>query len=779
MLSGSALSKIHFAEMYIKRGWHVIPLHFPENGKCSCRRSNCSSPAKHPMTKRGHKDASSDLTHIRSWWSKWPQANIGIVTGSASNIVVLDIDPRHGGDHELKLLEEANENLSLESSVITGGGGSHYYFHSSDFLKNRTNIKPGIDLRAEGGFIVAPPSIHISGQPYQWLNASEFEIPTIPSWLLAILSTKEKKQYSKQLNPDQTIQEGRRNDTLASLAGLLRKHNLDRSMIQKCLQSLNKQICYPPLDSVEVTSIANSISQYPVLKEWEEPLALPEINIKPPSLSDELIPPLLKTWILDIAERMQVPSEFVAAPAIVAFSSLVGRKVGIMPKREDDWLCIPNLWGALVARPGFFKSPAIAEAMKPLEIISKKALDQFNSEKNQNVSQTEVLKAKIEGLKDTIKKQARKRNHKEVSELQEELTDLLHEKDQSEHQCKRYKTNDTTVEKLAILLQENPNGLMIIRDELSGWLRSLNKSGREGDREFYLEGWNGYNSFTVDRVSRESVFISALCLSVFGGIQPGKLDSYVFSATKGGKEDDGFLQRFQLLVYPETSPTWKNVDRRPNEAAQRQALCVFECAAEMEIPSREKSQDIPVLRFSNEAQEVFDAWREALESHLRSGEISSPAYESHIAKFRSLLPSLALLFRLMRAAQETKQEHISVELEDLQLGIGWCSFLEEHAKKIYRCALYPEIRSAQALARKIHNGDVVDKDKLRSIYRHHWSHLDTPEKLDQAIALLEKHHWVRIESSAFKGANSEMIRLNPLLKRDVTDALKNEGERDV
>jgi Protein of unknown function (DUF3987) len=96
---------------------------------------------------------------------------------------------------------------------------------------------------------------------------------------------------------------------------------------------------------------------------------------------------------------------------------------------------------------------------------------------------------------------------------------------------RRYKTNDTTVEKLSELLLQNPQGILINRDELSGWLRNLDKQGREGDRAFYLEGWNGTGSFDVDRIGRGCLHIPALCLSILGTIQPGPLSSYVWAAT--------------------------------------------------------------------------------------------------------------------------------------------------------------------------------------------------------------------------------------------------------
>jgi hypothetical protein len=113
---------------------------------------------------------------------------------------------------------------------------------------------------------------------------------------------------------------------------------------------------------------------------------------------------------------------------------------------------------------------------------------------------------------------------------------------------RRYKTEDATVEKIGDLLIENPQGILNHRDELSGWFRSLDKQGREGDRAFYLESWNGTGSFDVDRIGRGSIHIPALCLSILGGIQPGPLSSYVYQAVQGEQGADGLLQRFQLLI---------------------------------------------------------------------------------------------------------------------------------------------------------------------------------------------------------------------------------------
>src|SRR5829696_4184667 len=140
---------------------------------------------------------------------------------------------------------------------------------------------------------------------------------------------------------------------------------------------------------------------------------------------------------------------------------------------------------------------------------------------------------------------------------------------------RRYKTEDATVEKIGDLLIENPQGILNHRDELSGWFRSLDKQGREGDRAFYLESWNGTGSFDVDRIGRGSIHIPALCLSILGGIQPGPLSNYIYQAVQGEQGADGLLQRFQLTVWPDPPKTWRNVDRYPDAEAKNRVYEVF------------------------------------------------------------------------------------------------------------------------------------------------------------------------------------------------------------
>jgi len=331
---------------------------------------------------------------------------------------------------------------------------------------------------------------------------------------------------------------------------------------------------------------------------------------------------------------------------------------------------------------------------------------------------------------------------------------------------RRYKTEDATVEKISEILLENPRGILVHRDELSGWLRNLDKQGREGDRSFYLESWNGTGSFDVDRIGRGSLHIPALCLSILGSIQPGPLSTYVYQATEGEKGDDGLLQRFQLLVWPDPHPTWRNVDRWPDVEAKNRAYEVFRRLDALNPEdfgaSGEDEEGISAVRFTEDAQEIFDQWRDELEVKLRTTEVP-PALESHLAKYRSLMPSLALVFQLI-AFVDGPGEGGAVGLRATLQAAAWCEYLETHARRLYSSAENPAMEGARALLDRIRKGDVQDGDSTRSVYRRHWTKLSTPEEVNSACGVLEQFGWLQIETAKTGGRSATRLRFHPSLR---------------
>lgn len=166
-------SLLDSALFYASLGWRVFPTHAVINGRCTCGDQDCPSPGKHPRIAGGLNSATTDQDQIRWWWSKWPDANVAIQTGHISRLVVLDIDPRNGGDISLESIEKFIPDTVVQ---LTGGGGTHFLFAyppGDVRVKSRGNILPGIDIKADGGYIIASPSTHISGGTYEFEASSE------------------------------------------------------------------------------------------------------------------------------------------------------------------------------------------------------------------------------------------------------------------------------------------------------------------------------------------------------------------------------------------------------------------------------------------------------------------------------------------------------------------------------------------------------------------------------------------------------------------------------
>ena len=483
---------------------------------------------------------------------------------------------------------------------------------------------------------------------------------------------------------------------------------------------------------------------------------LPPKRPQAPELVPELIPPSLRGWLCDISERMQVPLELAAVPGLVALSGVVGRKFAIRPKACDDWSVVPNLWGGIVARPGKMKSPTLAETLQPLRRLAMEEQQRHQESLDAAGARLDSLKAKESAIKDQLKRAHKKSESPE--DLEKELVEVRREMREQDHESleRRYIVNDSTIEKLGELLKVNPSGLLLERDELAGWLRALERDDRRGDREFFLEAWNGTNPYTYDRIGRGTIHVPALCLCIIGGIQPTKLSRFVSEALDGGFAADGLLQRFQLLVWPEDCDDWTLIDRMPDVAGRQAAFDAFRRLSELECPGNGKP--IPALRFAPGAQELFFEWLGTLEHRLRSDEMrETPAFESHLAKYRSLMPSLSLLFHLI----ETEDIERPVSLEAAQNGADWCEFLEQHARKVYATEFQTEYVAAHALSRKILAGVLVSGMTIRDIYNSGWTKLKTADGVIEGMRVLAEHGWARVEVINTGGRPKQLVAVNP------------------
>jgi hypothetical protein len=249
---------LDFALAYARRGLPV----FPVRGKL-------------PLTEHGHKEATTDAAKIRGWWSHSPHANVAVPTGAPSRLMVVDVDPRHGGDESLAALQATHGSLPETLEARTGGGGRHLFFALSDGQSVRNSsgkLGPGLDVRGDGGYVVVPPSIHPdTKQSYQWAN--RVKPASVPSWLMQALSAPTPESDSTH---DASISEGQRNDALTRIAGAMRRKGCTQETIEAALLTENGRRCNPPLPEREVLTIVRSVSRYS-----PEPDKKPAPELKP------------------------------------------------------------------------------------------------------------------------------------------------------------------------------------------------------------------------------------------------------------------------------------------------------------------------------------------------------------------------------------------------------------------------------------------------------------------------------------------------------------------
>jgi len=240
---------------YLARGWSVIPIE-PRGKRPLVAWLEFQS--RHPAR-----------PEVAGWFRRWPDANVGIATGALSGLVVLDIDARHGGDRSLSELELAHGPLPTTVEALTGGGGRHLYFmHPRGVVHNRVGVVPGVDLRGDGGCVVAPPSVHPTGTLYAWAPArspEDVRAAPLPRWL-AQLAQPETGRAGHPLSHwrelvRRRIPEGERNNTIASLAGHLLWHGVDAEVALELLAAWNRVQCDPPLPDEEVARVVDSIAR--------------------------------------------------------------------------------------------------------------------------------------------------------------------------------------------------------------------------------------------------------------------------------------------------------------------------------------------------------------------------------------------------------------------------------------------------------------------------------------------------------------------------------------
>lgn len=516
-----------------------------------------------------------------------------------------------------------------------------------------------------------------------------------------------------------------------------------------------------PTESTMNTGIESTTpSNWPDIK----PIVL-ELPDVPKFDASAMLPSPLAEYVDDVADRMPSPPDFVASALLVALGTTIGARCGVQPKAHDDWTVIPNLWGGIVGSPSSKKSPAIAKGIAPLEQLADEAKANFEDRKNSFEADLALHQAEIEHLESELKKAAKdKTNGKShVAEISKELRHLRKLRP-TEPTLRRFKSNDTTTEKLGEILVDNPAGLLVMRDELVGLISTWEKDGREGDRAFYLEAWNGNSRFETDRIGRGSISIPNLCVSVFGGIQPDRLCEYLVQAAHNAG-NDGMLQRLQMLVFPDHRQ-WEWRDLPPNKEARVKVFEVFQGISLGEptefgaFPVSEDSK-FPYFKFDEKAQEIFIEWSTELHT-VRVPNEPLPLIQQHLAKYDKLFPALALIFHMVESVTGRTGNQIGVE--SALRATFWCEYLEAHARRCYSLVFDNGRTPAKNLSEHIANGKLKDGFTAREVRRHQWSGLTSDEAVKSALSHLCELGWLRADepvAGSTGGRTTTRFKINP------------------
>lgn len=364
---------------YAERGFPVFPVHSASGGRCSCGGSECEHPGKHPRTAHGFKDATTDSETIKEWWGKWPEANIGMPTGAVTGLLVIDIDPRNGGEESLESLFSKHRRFPDTAEQITGGGGHHFIFRHPGVSTPKT-LASGIDVKGDGGYIVVAPSVHASGKRYAWDGIEGGKalqhLANPPTWLLGLISAEQSGERLRPMAGRERWGQGKRNNGLTSLAGTMRRREMTQAAIEVALLEENRQRCDPPLPEAEVLRIAASVARYApadavVVEEWTDPL--PFSGSVPDPLPPRSVPAWLGEMARAVAKSTETPFDLAALLAVAVASACVAGKADVSP--EPGYSEPLNLYTCPAMESGNRKTAVFNSLLRPLVEWERNAIE--------------------------------------------------------------------------------------------------------------------------------------------------------------------------------------------------------------------------------------------------------------------------------------------------------------------------------------------------------------------------------------------------------------------
>jgi hypothetical protein len=793
--TNNTLTALETAKEYLRRGWHPIPIpHRSKNPNFSGWQTFETTEAELPKHFNG------------------AAQNIGVLLGSKSNGVTdLDLDSIEAvktADYFHAATEaEFGRASKPRSHRIYNCDEEIYEKFNNPFLMASPDeaIRKTaciLELRGKAGIqTVFPGSTHESGEPVEWQSDGE------PARIQTRELRRRAAQHASACLISTFWRDGVRNEINLAVSGALLRNGFDvpetKNFIRAVCAAANDEETDDRLKAVDATAQKlkqnENVCGFPRLAEltdkklvetvrkWLEiesrqndrdatihqstetpeftggPKAL-DLTLKPVvPINDDCLPKVLVDWLRPASKVIGCPFDFLVLSAVVMLGSLIGSRLRVKPLRHSDWFVVPNLYGGCVGLPSTKKTPALDETRKPILELQDKARKEF-AEKRKDFE----IEAKYYERETTAiyhEKLDLATTKKKINDLIEPETPFM----------RRYETNDITTPKLAQFLAENPNGILQTRDELTGWLKSLEADYDLNARSFILELSKGAISYTQARVGNGEIQIQSGTLSIIGGIQPSKLQRYI-SEAYSFDNSDGLPQRF-LFAYPDINkrsekPTRNDYEQMNNGYAAVNRLCKTIAAYDFKGNVIGSNGDkFQIVKFNAEAQAIVDEWQNDTEDEAESLQVEDEAFSSYLYKLPKSCFAIALIFHCLENIDSGELPDEITQTTALK-AIAYIEVLTTHARRVFALGENQIFSLAQILIGKIKKGELEQGFTAYEIKRKQWSGLKTPDTIKDVIDLLVDYGYLLKMPTSGDGRPTVKYAFHPLLETEKNNEME-------
>lgn len=764
------------AQDYAHRGWHIVPIHTIKNGRCSCGKE-CSSPGKHPRTGAGLHEATTSSSIIGKWWKNSPDSNIAVRTGKVSGFWVLDADGAEG-INAVQDLERLNGDLPQTVTVQTGRGGRHYYFQmpADQEISNATKLggQP-VDVRGDGGYVLVPPSNHITGKYYAWeISPEEADIAQAPAWLLNLVTKRNSWPEVRRDAPMQplvaaTVAGGqaaplpvpimpsaerrvlRIKEELDSASGAAQGNRHDQALKLvgaalvkgKPLAEVEAEAlewgakCNPPMEVGEIKRIVSDLGkkhQAAISTSWEPPLPFHEFEL--PAFPTDALPSWLQAFVDAEAEATQTPPDMVGMLALATVAAAAAKKVEVAVK--DGYTEPINIFTVTALPPANRKSAVFGDVTAPLREFEDGESKRLTPEIAEAKAKLRITEAALE----KTQRQAATADGSDKAVLTQEAVALAKEIAETvTPTAPRLVAADTTPERLATLLQENHGRIAVMSPEGDVFDLMAGRYGNKGTPNFgvYLNGHAG-DDLRVDRVGRQGEFVTKPALTLGLVVQPDVIHGL---ADKPGFRGRGLLGRF-LYCLPKSLVGRRDTDPPtvPNgvrEDFRGKLLALVKLPFDKDQNGVERPY---FLQLSPEAKQLYLNFAKQVEPMLADfGQLGT--ISDWGGKLVGAVVRIAGILHMAEHAGEQLPWASPITATTMQQAIRIGKYLVPHAKAAFaQMAADPVLEDAKFVWRWIERKAVTNFTE-REVFEGTKGHFRKVNNLRPALGVLVEHGFLR------------------------------------